>query len=143
MPMLKISDLCFDVDQKQIVTNVSLEIHKGEFVGLIGPNGSGKSTLLKNIYKLLKPSKGTMLLNEKSILRMSNKEAAKELAVVAQEGESGFDFSVEDIVMMGRHPHKPLFEADNAEDRDVVRRGLERVGMLNMTNRSFCQSVRW
>ncbi len=137
MPDLKIDDLYFTIEQVEIVKNVNLEVQHGEFVGLIGPNGSGKSTLLKNIYKVLKPCKGTIVINNKNLLEMSNKETARELAVVAQENDNGFDFSVEDIVIIGRHPYKGLFEANTQEDMLIVDRSLDRVGMLRFKSRSF------
>jgi iron complex transport system ATP-binding protein len=135
--MLKVDNLCYGVEQKEIISNICLEIDKGEFVGLIGPNGSGKSTLLKNIYKVLKPLGGTAYLKGKSILEMSNKEAAQEIAVVAQENNTGFDFSVNEIVLMGRHPYKRLFERETREDEEIVERALKRVGMDLMAERSF------
>ena len=135
--MLKVDGLCFSVEQNEIIKNICLEVKKGEFVGLIGPNGSGKSTLLKNIYKVLRPLSGAIFLNDKSILDMNNKEAAQEMAVVAQENETGFDFTVNEIVLMGRHPYKGLFESDTPEDHTIVDRALKRVGMFQMAERSF------
>ena len=137
MPTLKISDLCYSVEQTDIITDICLEIQSGEFVGLVGPNGSGKSTLLKTVYKLLKPQKGAVLLDGQNLLGLSNKEAARELAVVAQESGGGFEFTVEEIVMMGRHPYKTLFESDSTLDEEIVSRCLQRVGMFSMKDRSF------
>ena len=135
--MLRVENLCFSVEQIEIIKNICMEVNIGEFVGLIGPNGSGKSTLLKNIYKVLKPLRGALFLNEKSILEMTNKDAAQKMAVVAQENDTGFDFTVNEIVLMGRHPYKKLFESDTLEDQEIVDRALKRVGMYQMAERSF------
>ena len=95
--MLKVTNLNYTVDGTQILHDVSLEVHPGEFVGILGPNGSGKSTLLKNIYKVLKPQSGAIELQGKNLLAMSNREMAQHLAVVGQEHEGSFDFLVEDF----------------------------------------------
>jgi len=108
--MLKIENLSYNIKDKNIIQDISLKIAKGEFVGIIGPNGSGKSTLLKNIYKVLRPSSGKMYLNNKNLLNISNREMANEIAVVLQENDAGFDFTVEEVVLMGRFPVKGLLE---------------------------------
>lgn len=93
-------------------------------MGIIGPNGSGKSTLLKNLYKVLRPRAGRAFLMGEDLLAMSGREMAQRLAVVVQEHESGFDFTVEEVVRMGRHARKGLLEADNGQDRSLVDRVL-------------------
>ena len=56
--MLTVDDVCIDIGKKRIVSDVTLNVEDGEFVGIIGPNGSGKSTLLKSIYRVLKRTSG-------------------------------------------------------------------------------------
>ena len=102
--MLKVENIVYGTKQIEILHGVSLEVKKGEFVGVIGPNGSGKSTLLKNIYRMLTPKAGDIVLDGKSLLKMSNRQMAERLAVVAQEGEANFDFTVGEVVQMGRYP---------------------------------------
>ncbi|NCB62398.1 MAG: ABC transporter ATP-binding protein [Clostridia bacterium] len=116
-----------------------VELHAGqrELVGLIGPNGSGKSTLLKSVYRVLKPSGGVVLLDGKSLDTYSHRESAQRMAVVAQHNYYNFDFSVEDVVLMGRAPHKRALERDSAEDFRLVTKALETVGMLPFRQRSF------
>ena len=99
---LEIENLDYEIENKKICDKIKLQVNKGEFVGIIGPNGSGKSTLLKNIYKVLKPKGGTIYLNSKDLIKSSNREAAEEMSIVAQENNVGFDFSVKEIVLMGR-----------------------------------------
>lgn len=109
----------------------------GEFVGIIGPNGSGKSTLLKCIYRVLNQTSGSILLNGKDLHSYRIKEYAKEMAVVAQHNYYNFDFSVQDVVLMGRAPHKRALERDNREDFEIVSEALKRVGMTSFKERSF------
>ena len=109
----------------------------GEFVGIIGPNGSGKSTVLKNIYRGLAPDQGKILLDGEDLLSMPYRRSALKLAVVGQENEVPFDFTVEEMVAMGRSPHKKLFEIDTPKDKKIVRHALEHMGMEQMAKRSY------
>ena len=135
--MLKVENIEYKTKQIKILRGVSLQVHPGEFVGVIGPNGSGKSTLLKNIYRMLTPTSGEILLDGKSLIKMSNRKMAERLAVVAQESEANFDFTVGEVVQMGRYPRKKMMEAANDEDREIVKQSLGMVGMDEFLERSF------
>ena len=135
--VIKVSNLNYDINGISILKDVSVSVDRHEFVGLIGPNGSGKSTLLKNIYRHFTPLKDTIYLNGKDVTSMRSKEIAKQMAIVAQENNPDFDFSVQEMVMMGRYAHKKIFEKDNADDFDAVERALRIVGMENRRERSF------
>ncbi|MDV8114704.1 ABC transporter ATP-binding protein [Paraclostridium bifermentans] len=134
---LQVKNLEFSIDKKEILKDISFEIPKGSFVGIIGPNGSGKSTILKNIYRLYKPDSGQILLDNKNLLNMKDKDCAKEIAVLAQESNSQFDFNVEQIVKMGRYPYKSVFEDYSKKDLDMVTDMLKRVGLEDYVGRSF------
>lgn len=134
---LQVENLEFSIDKKEILKDISFEIPKGSFVGIIGPNGSGKSTILKNIYRLYKPDSGQILLDNKNLLNMKDKDCAKEIAVLAQESNSQFDFTVEQIVKMGRYPYKSVFEDYSKKDLDMVTDMLKRVGLEDYVGRSF------
>lgn len=112
-------------------------MHEGEFVGIIGPNGSGKSTLLKNVYKVLKPQEGKIMFMNRDLLTMSNREMAQQLAVVIQEQEASFDFTVEEVVMMGRHAKKKMMESENEADREIVHQTLRATGLYEIREQSF------
>jgi len=135
--MLEVENLNYSVDGTWILSDVSLEVHTGEFVGVLGPNGSGKSTLLKNIYKMLRPQSGRILLQGKDMLSMSNREMARNLSVVAQEHEGSFDFTVEEVVMMGRQARKKLTESFDEEDREAVCAALRQVELEPLLLRSY------
>ena len=96
-----------------ILKGIDFELHDKEFLGIIGPNGSGKSTLLKCIYRILKPNSGAIYLDGRKLDEFSYRETALKIAVVAQHTNYNFDFSVLDIVLMGRTPHKKLLDGDN------------------------------
>ena len=122
---------------RQILKGISIESKDKELVGIIGPNGSGKSTLLKCIYRILKPDAGAVYLDGEELHSMSVKSSARKMAVVAQHNYYNFEFSVRDVVLMGRSPHKRAMERDNAEDFKIVDEALEKVGMLPFKDRSF------
>lgn len=136
---LQVQHLSFSYDEQQIIEDIHLNVAKGEFVGVIGPNGSGKSTILKNLYRTLKPDHGTVLLDKEDLYKMSAKETAKTIGVVGQENSVPFDFKVEEIVAMGRSPHKKLFDGDTASDRDVIKNALHQTGIEHMANRNYLQ----
>lgn len=120
-----------------ILKGVDLEAGNRELVGVIGPNGSGKSTLLKCIYRVLQPTGGAVYLDGRPLKDYSVRESAKKIAVVAQHNYYNFDFSVKDVVLMGRAPHKRALDRDNAEDYRIVTEALDTVKMLPFANRSF------
>ena len=121
----------------EILRGIDFEANEGEFVGIIGPNGSGKSTLLRCLYRVLTPSEGAVFLNGKKLSSYRVKESAQKLAVVAQHNYYNFEFSVRDVVMMGRAPHKRALDRDTAEDYQIMRQSLKAVGMQEFEERSF------
>lgn len=122
---------------KEIVKSVSMRAEGKKFIGIIGPNGSGKSTLLKCIYRVLKPSGGTVYLDDIAMESLTYRESAQKLAVVAQHNYYNFDFTVQEVVMIGRAPHKKPLERDNAQDYAIVREALRKVEMEGYGDRIF------
>lgn len=121
----------------KILHGTSIDARSNEFVGVLGPNGSGKSTLLKCIYRTLKPDAGWIDLSGEPISKMSYKESAQKLAVLAQHNSYSFDFTVKDIVLMGRELYKHALQSDNAEDMRIVDEALAAVEMSDFSTRSF------
>lgn len=134
---LQVDRVNWSVDGKPILRDVSLAVEPGSITGLIGPNGSGKSSLLRCIYRALRPDSGTITLDGDDISRMDSRETARRVAVVLQEYPSDFQFTVGEIVSMGRNPHKGMFDRDTSEDRSIIRESLARVGMAGFTHRNF------
>lgn len=130
-------NISFSYGNNSILKDVSMGVKDNQFVGIIGPNGSGKSTFLKCIYRVLKPNIGSVYIDDTELERISIKESAKKVSVVAQHNYYNFDFSIEDVVMMGRSPHKKNMERDNFEDYKIVNTCLEKVGMDSFKGRSF------
>jgi iron complex transport system ATP-binding protein len=137
--MLQVREMSFSVPDKQILTNITCSIEQGKFVGIIGPNGSGKSTMLKIIYRHLKQTSGSVKLYEKNIVQFAQKKLAQEIAVVSQETPVLFDFTVKDLVMMGRTPYKKWLANDNQEDYAIVEESMMLANVLHLQRRSFSQ----
>ncbi|MCI9122312.1 MAG: ABC transporter ATP-binding protein [Oscillibacter sp.] len=135
--MLSTKQVAFGVSDRPILRGIDFQAGPGEFVGIIGPNGSGKSTFLKQVYKVLRPQGGEIRLLGADLLSMSNWDMAQKLAVVVQEHECGFDFTVEEVVMMGRQARKRLLEADSREDRAMVDAVLERTRLAGLREQGF------
>ncbi len=121
----------------EILRGVDISLREGEFVGVIGPNGSGKSTLLKCIYRVIHPSHGAVYLDGRELQHYTVKESSRKMAVVAQHNYYNFDFSVRDVVIMGRAPHKKALERDNQQDFKIVEESLKEVGMEEFADRTF------
>ncbi|WP_282935188.1 ABC transporter ATP-binding protein [Paenibacillus sp. RC67] len=134
---LKVSDIAVSLSGTDIVKNISLQVGSGKFVGIIGPNGCGKSTLLKSIYKVLKPRKGSVFLDDRDVVKSSPKSIFRKMAVVGQFNDMSFDFTVHEMVMMGRTPHKHLMESDRKEDYGIVNEALQKVDLLGYSDRSY------
>ena len=134
---VKVDHICWSVDGQEILHNVDLDIDLGSFVGLVGPNGSGKSSLLRCIYRVLRPDSGEITLDEENVLQLTAREAARRTGVVLQEYPTEFEFTVEEIVSMGRNPHKGMFDRDTQEDQTIIEDALDKVGMTNFAGRSF------
>lgn len=123
---------------RRIVDDVSLHVGEGELAGLIGPNGSGKSTVLRMIYRILRPGAGTVTVNGADVWRLSARDNARRMAVVAQENDAGeFDFSVREVVSMGRTPHQSAFAREDAHDAELVASAMQRVNVLHLAERGF------
>lgn len=135
--MIKVESLCFSIGKQLLLQDVSLQVNQGEFVGIIGPNGSGKSTLLKNIYKIYEPTAGSIWIDKEEVARITNRAMARKLAVVAQESGASFDFTVREVVSMGRYPRKGMLETLDQEDDQIVTDALTQVTMEDFAERSF------
>ena len=127
------------VGGRTIVSGIELGVGDGEFAGLLGPNGSGKSTILKTIYRVNRPVGGQVLLDGRDLLALPARDAARRIAVVAQESAIEFALTAWEMAALGRVPHKRGFDRDSPEDREIVAAALERVGAAHLAARSFHQ----
>ncbi len=130
--MLEARNIRVRAGGRDLLDDVSLKVAAGEFVALVGPNGAGKSTLLKVLSGTVRPSAGTATLNGVD-MKVKNGDRARTLAILSQQTILNFSFTVFEVVMFGRLPHR----ATTAEDRRVTWEALEAVGMSAAANRLF------
>jgi iron complex transport system ATP-binding protein len=118
-----------------VLNDISVNLPTGAFIGIIGPNGSGKSTLLKGLAATLAPRTGSVLLDGKEINKWSRRELARQLAVVPQETTAAFDFTAEDVVLMGRSPYLTGWQAESPEDLQAAAEAMELTGTWDLRHR--------
>jgi len=124
MAMLEIKDLSAGYDDGFVVHDVSLTVEPGEFVAVLGRNGSGKSTLIKAVQNLLGNVRGQVVFDGENVFRMSPRRLAAKIAYVPQLAEPIFEYTVEEIVLMGRFARQGRFEKASAADDAAVDEAL-------------------
>ncbi|MCW3129175.1 MAG: ABC transporter ATP-binding protein [Methanophagales archaeon] len=127
MVKLKVKDVEFSYASVPILKNVCIELAASEMLSVVGPNGAGKSTLIRCIDRILKPRHGTILLDERDIKEMHQKEIAKKIGYIPQSASHIFPATVFDTVLMGRRPH--IGWRSSEKDTEKV---LETLQMLNI-----------
>ena len=135
--MLQAADVSFAYDDEPVLRGVSLVVPAGGFVGILGPNGSGKTTLLRLLAGTLRPARGTVTFDDADITGLSRPALAQRLAVVPQETHLAFDYTVLEVVLMGRYPHLGTFEVEGPADLDVARDALAATGTQRFEDRLF------
>jgi iron complex transport system ATP-binding protein len=117
--------------------HVSVTVERGSLTGLLGPNGCGKTTLLKLLSGVLQPEHGHVTLNGISLAGRSRRDIAKHLAVVPQETHPAFDYTVMEMVLMGRHPHLGAFELEGPRDLALAQDALAATGTAHLAGRAY------
>jgi len=137
MGMVTLKDAGFRYGEEWVLRDISFEVPKGEFMGIIGPNGSGKTTLLKMIDGILHPQEGQIYINGMPGARFKREELARIVAVVPQDTQMTFPFTVEEVVLMGRAPHlgKLRFEGEN--DFRIAHEAMRVTDTLSLMRRSM------
>lgn len=128
-------NLAFSYGKIPTIRSINVELDEGKFYGIIGPNGCGKTTFLDLLTGNRKPSEGTIKLFGKPLTDYSKRDLAQHLALVPQEYDTGFGFSVEEVVLMGRHPHIPRFASPSSDDWEKVDGAMNAIGIADMRNR--------
>ena len=136
-PVLELVGATRRVQGRDLVSEVSLSLRKGEMLGVIGPNGSGKSTLLNMMAGLLRPTSGEIRLEGQPMARLRRRQIAQRLAMVSQAADAGERISVRDAVELGRTPWLGPFRPWGARDDEAVEAALLAVGMEQMAARDW------
>ncbi|HJE02703.1 ABC transporter ATP-binding protein [Aliarcobacter thereius] len=138
MKLIEAKNISFSYKNNQVLDDINFELNQGDILSLLGKNGSGKTTLLKILLGIFK-SKGEVKILDKSIKEYSNKELAKLISYVPQTHQIPFDYTIFDVVLMGRLPHIGLFSNYSSKDRDIAIKALEKVGILHLKEKIYSQ----
>lgn len=137
--LIKVEDLSCGFNGYKVLKEITLEVDRGAFIGIIGPNASGKTTLLRTISGVLKPISGEVILEGENVHRMKRAQLARKLAFVAQGTEVDFDFTVEEVVAMGRTPYCKRFQRLTADDIAAVRWAMEITKTSHLASRRITE----
>jgi iron complex transport system ATP-binding protein len=133
-PAVQIRNLVFAYNQRLVLDHLSLFVEKGDMVGILGPNGSGKTTLLKLLSAVL-AGKGEVKVNGKAIQSYGRRELSRLFAVVPQESQINFPYTVAEIVLMGRASHHTALTFEGERDLEAARKSMELTDTLCLSNR--------
>lgn len=135
--MIKIDKLSCGYTNHEVIKNISLQIIKGSFVGIIGKNGTGKTTLLKSLVGLLKPFSGNIFIDDIDIYKIKKAVLAKKIAFMPQTMQFDFPFSVKDFIMFGRYPYMNMFKLASTEDFNIVKEVMEFTNVTQFCDRNI------
>ena len=134
---LQTKNLHAGYEQKLILNDVNISIPQNKISIIIGANGCGKSTLLKTMARLIKPARGEVVLDGKSIHQMPPKQLAKTLGLLPQSPVVPEGISVADLVGRGRFPHQTLFGSWSKKDYEAVAEALEMMNITEFADRNI------
>ncbi|MET9443384.1 ABC transporter ATP-binding protein [Streptomyces sp. NPDC006610] len=121
---------------RALVDRLHLDVPAGRVVGLVGPNGSGKSTALRCVYRALRPTSGAVLLDGADLTSLKLRDSARSIAALTQESHTELDFTVEEVVALGRAPHARGNHPLTARERELCRRAMDRLDVAHLADRS-------
>lgn len=133
--MIELNKISFSYNDMPFINDLNLVINKGEILSIVGPNGSGKSTILKNITKKLEYQEGNILIDKDDIRNLSAKKIAKKLAALSQHHGSPSDFTVKQLVLYGRIPHKKWYEPMSDYDKEQINWAMEKTGVMYLADK--------
>jgi iron complex transport system ATP-binding protein len=137
--MINVRNLHSSYNGHEVLKGVNLDIGDGEFLGLLGPNGSGKTTLLRCITGSLKPISGSIQILGRDRSDWKTRELARRMALLPQENHPGFEFTVSEIISMGRYPHMGRFSMTDRRGKKAVENALERCELRGMEGKSISE----
>lgn len=135
--LIELTNLTAGYGSIPVLADLNLSLKPGEFVGVIGPNGSGKSTFLYCLSGILSPEKGSITLSGRPYSSYSRKEIARAMAVVEAEESLTFQFSVGELVEMGRHPYLKRFQSLSTNDRNAINNAMEVTELKGLEHRAI------
>jgi iron complex transport system ATP-binding protein len=136
---LRLRDVHFSYGGPEVLAGIDLEVDAGELVAVLGPNGAGKTTLVRIATGGLAPSRGSVSLFGNPLGELPRRERARRVAVVPQESRAVFDFTVREIVRMGRAPHLGLLGIEGPADRDAAEEAMRETDLLELADHRMAE----
>lgn len=137
--IMRVEGLSRSYGKKEVLKDIHFSIKAGESLGIIGPNGSGKTSLLELLSGVVKTQKGKVYYKNKNIKKYSSKELAKSLAVLQQDSLPIMDFTVKEVVKMGRYPYQNWLGEESVNIDKFINTILEKMTLLSLENRKISQ----
>lgn len=134
---IEVKNLSFSYDDRPVLHDISFSVGNGEFLSILGPNGVGKSTLFRCVLGLLSGYTGSVSVDGTDARTFSIREAAKHIAYIPQSSRSIFNYSVFDIVLMGRTSGLSTFRSPGKKDKELCQWAMEKVGITHLQDRCF------
>ena len=134
---IEVKNLSFSYGDRPVLHDISFSVGKGEFLSILGPNGVGKSTLFRCVLGLLSGYTGQVLVDGVDARSFSVREAARHIAYIPQSSHPIFNYSVFDIVLMGRTSGLSTFRSPGKKDKEICQWAMEKVGITRLKDRCF------
>lgn len=133
---IQLNDVGFAYGKDDILDGITLGIPRGTFAALLGPNGAGKSTLLKTISGYLKPQHGEVLLCNRAVHSLGDRERSRLVTYLAPDSRSSFEFTVEEAVLMGRIAHSGSILSQPPGDLQAAEKAMLATKIIHLRNRT-------
>ncbi len=134
-PLYDIDNVSFAYDTIPVLNDLCLQLQRGKFYGIVGPNGCGKTTFLDLLIGNRSPRSGSISFQGKPLPSYRRRELAHLISLVPQEFDTGFGYTVEEVVLMGRHPYIKRFGSPSIDDWNHVNRAMETIGIIELKDR--------
>ena len=133
--ILNVDKLSFCRGEKMVLKSIDMSLKSSQFTCLIGPNGTGKSTLLRLMAGLLKPTGGSVVFNHQPLSKMTALEVAKAITYMPQVTVLDYQFTVNQVVLMGRYPHRKKWQITQKRDIRLAEIAMKQTGILHLRDR--------
>lgn len=138
-PLVEFAQASFSYEDRAVLRQITATISDGESIALLGPNGVGKTTLLRLAAGTLSPRAGEVRLQGQSLDRLRQSTVARSVALVPQDVEVPFAFTVEQFIEQGRTPYLRLFGGLQAADRSAIEEAMDLTDTRSLRSRVFNQ----
>lgn len=132
---LRFDGLGVEIKGTQLLSDLKATAGSGETLGLVGPNGSGKSTALRCVYRALTPSSGAVMVDDEDLQAIPPRTSAQSIAALTQEGAADFDFTVREVVALGRTPHRRANEPLTRREHALCEQAMEQMHIAHLADR--------